>query len=392
MWGINLFSISQVEKTMLEDDPEKVELVETGGISTFSFKPFPFLYYYFTELGYRVKFSNELPEGFSKTMLLIEPPDKIDIELLKGVFKWVRAGGQLIVFTSNKHPLDRLVGVERIKHLKAKPGNLHLFLPYLYDIEMISANKNWMRRTADASHYSVFTEKSGSANLFMTFKGDGRIVLISHGEMTYGRGLKKADNVVLITRLVEHFQPNKQIHILDTQPDFFIKARGKRLVERTGTRTVKKKIDHRSLWSLLKANPISWVLAQMFVALAVFFYSSARRFGRPEKMLDDSSANLSYIRNLGSLFKQKGEASFALESIQNDFVSAATRRFNLSGAQSFHRIIEEISHQEPEVAQRLFNCEKEAFQIIAGRNSSPKSLLRVVRAIANARKELKLYD
>ena len=392
MWGINLFSLSQVEVKSFEEDPKKVELVEIGSVSTYKFKPKPFLYYYFSELNYNVSIVSKPPAENVRPMLLIDPPAKIDIDLLREVFNWIRNGGTLIVFTPARHAMDRISGIARQQNEAAQGQDLYTHFPYLYGVEKISPIDSAMARNPDSSLFSMFAEQGSSSNVFVTFKGEGRIFLISHPEMTRGQGLKKADNVVLVTRLVEFASGDKHIYILDTEPDLAISARARRLIKRTGVSEVKKKVDHYSFWSLLKANPISWVLAQMAIALVVYFYSSGRRFGRPGLLIDAEAASVSYIRNLGHLLEQNGDAAFVVSGLLKDFTSAAAKRYGLDSDANLSAVIAEIEAAEPEAARSLKNIEKEVFLIIAGRKLSGNSLLRVVRTLESARKELKLYD
>lgn len=392
MWGINLFSLSQVEVKSVEEDPKKVELVETGSSGTYSFKPRPFLYYYFNELGYRVQMIGKMPKEGSRPVLLVDPPSRVDINLLREAFNWVRDGGTLIVFTPRSHVMDRFSGVSRFSNESEEAENLYTHLPYLYGIEKVSPLQSAMQRRPDSSHFSVFGERGSSSSLFITFKGKGRIVLLSHPEMTHGRGLKLADNVVLVTRLVEYASRDRHVFFLDTEPNFMIRVRARKLVKRIGTTVVKKKVDHYSFWSLLKANPISWVLAQMALALVVYFYSTGRRFGRARPLIDPETAALSYIRNVGRLLEQSNDSAFALSGILGEFCAAAIRRYGLAPDASLFEIIAEIETSEPEVARSLKSVEKDIHRINSNRSSPPGVLLRVVRTIESARKELKLYD
>ncbi|MEW6712904.1 MAG: hypothetical protein AB1403_24005 [Candidatus Riflebacteria bacterium] len=393
MWGINLFSLSQVEVQSFEEDPKKIEMVEVGTISTYNFKPKPFLYFYFNELGYYVRMQPKVPVDNNIPLLLIDPPEKIDVALMRQVYAWIRKGGNLIVFSPRQHALDKISGVGRQNNESETAEDLYTQLPYLYGVEQISSVKTAVSRLSDASHFAVFAERGSSSNVFYSYKGQGRIVLISHPAMTNGRGLKLADNLVFITRLVEQIAPMKQIDILDTEPSLQIRARAKRLIKRTGTSLVKKKVDHYSFWSLLKANPISWVLAQMAIALVVYFYSSGRRFGRARPAIDPESAALSYIRNVGHLLEENADAAFALEGIMDDFIFAAARRYGLDADElKLGDVIREIEATDPEVARSLKLIEKDAFLIAAGRNQTSGSLLRVVRTLENARKVLKLHD
>ncbi len=392
MWGINLFSLSQVEVVSMEEDPKKVEFVEVGSVSTYNFKPRPFLFYYFEELGYSVSMVAKPPRDNDEPLLLVDPPPRVDLDLLKEVFAWIRNGGTLIVFTPDRHLMDKISGVERFTNESSTAETIYTELPYLYDFEKTSPIEKAMSREPDASHLSVLGERGNSSSLFITFKGKGRIVLISHPDMTHGDGLKKADNVVLITRLVEYATSRKTIRILDTEPDLLIRARARQLVKRTGVSQVKKKIDHFSFWSLLKANPISWVLAQMLIALLVYFYSSGRRFGRASPISDPDSATTSYLENLGRLLEAHADAAFVLNGILLDFMNAAIRRFGLEADAGFADLIREIEIADVAVARNLKNIEKEIFLIKSGQHHSANSLLRVVRTLESARKDLKLYD
>jgi len=392
MWGINLFSLSQVEVVSMEEDPNKIEFVEVGSVSTYRFKPRPFLFYYFEELGYEVSMVAKPPKNNDEPLLLVDPPPRVDLDLLKEVFAWIRNGGTLIVFTPERHLMDKISGVERFSNESSGPETIYTELPYLYDFEKTSPIDRAMSREEDASHLSVLGERGNSSNLFITFKGKGRIVLISHPDMTHGYGLKKADNVVLVTRLIEYASSKKAINILDTEPDLLIKARAKQLIKRTGVSQVKKKVDHFSFWSLLKANPISWVLAQMLIALLVYFYSSGRRFGRAKPLEDQESATSSYIENLGRLLEANADTAFLLDEILLDFMAAATRRYGLEADAAFSDLIREIETADAGVARNLKNIEKEIFLIKSGQHQSANSLLRVVRTLENARKDLKLYD
>jgi hypothetical protein len=130
----------------------------------------------------------------------------------------------------------------------------------------------------------------------------------------------------------------------------------------------------------------------MIVALAVYFYSTSRRFGRARRFIDNDPAPLSHIKNLGSLLAEQQDASFAMKTMMKDFIASAVRRFGLDSEANFTEIVEEIRRTDPEVAQSLKNVERDLFHILSGRTASATSLLRVVRTLENARKELKLYD
>jgi hypothetical protein len=242
------------------------------------------------------------------------------------------------------------------------------------------------------SFFSVMPEKIGGSNIFMSFRGQGRLLVVAHRDFLTGSGLKKRDNLVLVTRLVEHLAAGNSFSILDTFPNAQIQARGRRLVPDRRNYVARQKFDHLSFWSLLKANPVSWVLLQMLVALTVYFISTGRRFGRPVALVDQGQRNVSYVRNLGRIMAKGKYSFYALSEILYCFAAAAIKRYGLGKMAPLKEIIAAIRVGNVEVAERLSHIERDVDQILNHRNDSPELLLRVVRTLEWARKELKLHD
>jgi hypothetical protein len=392
MWGINLFSISQTEEKILITENDGPELVEESTTTSYSFKPKPFLYYYFMELSYSIDFCAGAPAPQHGLLLVVDPPQSIDRTRLREIFNWVRAGGSLVFFLPDTHGLDRLIGISRHLHEQDLSDELLLRLPYLDEIELISTGRNAVHRQPGMSFFSVMPEQMGGSNIFMSFRGSGRLLVLAHPDFLNGVGLKKRDNLVLVTRLVEHLAAGKSLSILDTMPDFKLQARGRRMVPGQRTVMAHQKVDHLSFWSLLKANPVSWVLLQMLVALIVYFISTGRRFGRPIALSGSETRNVSYVRNLAKLLAERGDSSHALSEILYGFATAAIRRYGLDPMAQLKEIIAAVRVGNVEVADSLSRIEGDVNQILNSRNNSPNVLLRVVRTLERARKELKLHD
>lgn len=392
MWGINLFSISQTEKNIIISEKDGPELIAKGATTNYSFKPKPFLYYYFMEMGYSIQFCQGAPAPHHKLLMVVDPPREIDKTRLREIFNWVRAGGNLLFFLPKAHDLDRFIGLSRYQHEQDLANELLLRLPYLNEIELISSTRNAIHRQPGMSFYSVMPEKIGGSSIFMSFRGTGRLMVLGHPDFLNGIGLKKHDNLVLITRIVEHLTAGKRFSILDTQPELLLQARGRHMVQKQRSFTARQKIEHLSFWSLLKANPVSWVLLQLVIALMVYFISTGRRFGRPIAMTDPETRNASYIRSLGRLLAEKGDSSHALAKILYSFAAAAIKRYDLEPMAPLKEIIVAIRIGNVEVADSLSRIEGDVNQILYSRNNSPNVLLRVVKALERARKELKLHD
>lgn len=391
LWGINLFSISQTDEKVLITENDGPELVEEGAATNYRLRPLPFLYYYFKELGYSIDFTNGAPPDRS-LLVVIDPPHELDRTRLRDLFNWVRNGGNLLFFLPDSNGLDRYIGIQRNLHEQELPEELQLRLPYLDEIETISSGRNAIHRQSGMSFFSVMPEQMGGCAVFMSFRGSGRLIVLAHEDFLTGSGLKKRDNLVLVTRMVEHLSSKKSFSILDTLPGVDIQARARRMVPRQRTYMARQKIDHLSFWSLVKANPISWVLLQMLVALVVYFVSSGRRFGRPVVMADPAARNISYVRNLGKLLAERGDSCHALSEILYSFAASAIKRYGLAPMAQLKEIIAAIRVGNIEVADSLSRIELDVQRILNKNDDSPNVLLRVVRTLERARKELKLHD
>lgn len=392
MWGINLLSISQTDVETRIPDPKEPELVESGGIRNISFKPRPFLYFYFRELGFDLDMCNGAPKRPDNLVVVIDPPPSIDQQILRELFTWVRKGGNLLLFLPSEHQIDRLLGISRQINKEPLPDYLSLRLPYLNEIETISPAQNSVHRSGGMSFFTVFPEYQGGSTVFMSGRGTGRLAVMAHPDFISGKGLKKQDNIILVTRMVESLAGKRQFSILDTEPTLVMQTRARTMIKKPATIVAKVKKDHLSFYSLLKANPISWVLLQMILALTVLFAVTARRFGKPLTLPDQETGTTSYIRSMGQLLAEKGDATFALSEVLSEFAVLAIKRYGLQGKASLKEIITAIRQGNVEVADDLARIEGKAYQILKGGNQSPASLLSVVRTIERARKELKLYD
>ena len=391
MWGINLLSISQTEKEVIITEDSGPDLVEEGAVTSYYIKPRPLLYYYFRELGYSIDFVPGAPDN-NRLLMIIDPVTNIDQAKLRELFVWARNGGNLLFLLPDEHKLDRFIGTVRHLHDKELPEELMLRLPYLDEIETVSTGLQAIHRQPGMSFFSVMPEQMGGSHVFMSFRGRGRLLVLAHKDFLTGAGLKKRDNLVLVTRIVEHLAGVSSFSILDTFPSAAIRARGRRMVANRTSYTTRQKFDHLSFWSLLKANPVSWVLLQMLVALTVYFISTGRRFGRPVALVDQGQRNVSYVRSLGRLLSAGNNSNYALSEILYGFAAAAIKRYGLAPMASLREITAAIREGNVEVADRLSRIEIDVNRILNHRDTSPELLLRVVRTLEWARKELKLHD
>lgn len=390
MWSINLFSISQLETQVSMPDYENMNLKPVSRTTNMQIRARPFLSFYLSELGFDVVLTPDIPDSPDSIFIIVDPPQLLGRELYADAFRWMRAGGTLAVFNSFQTIMDTPAGVQ---HTKASHvNNIKKFeISWMDEVNKLSPSNTGFKRIDGASFYAPFDDPDKASVLF-SHRGEGSMVLVSHPELVNGQGLLKEDNLVFITRLIEHYSKGQRIYFFDPDPDLRITGRAIRKVYVPKEKIEEVKEDDLSLWSIIRANPVSWVLLQMIVAIGIFFISISKRFGRPRPMPHTDSQVKSYIQNLGQLMAEQNDANFALEKIYEDFKKPVIKKYGLKSAINFRDLVNAIRTSDPEVAQRLNMIKKDLNSVYIGDKKSYYKLLSLVKTIEIARKELKLYD
>jgi len=366
MWGVNLLSLSQIDVDVPDDDgPNKINA--SGGVSkTVQIMPRPFLFFYFAELGYQVFCSatpprpapsyspNQLPSADYKLMCLINPSKRMPQENIKEILDWVRQGGNLIIFMPKPHPMENVLGLE-IQSFGGPPyETLYSHFSYLSDVEQISVSDSYMNFKKGMSFLQYFSNPLERSTILYTFRGTGRIVVFNNMDFTNPKGLERFDNLYLITRLAEHLAPSRSICFYDPDPGYYILAHVKTGGDAKKNMPSKKtKIPYLSLWSLIRANPISWVLLQLLMGNFLYFYSISRRLGKPIPLPQENIETQTYLQGMGKLLLEQGNASFAGRKIVGDFIEALKKRLSLRKEASIEEIIDQMEHSYPDIAREL---------------------------------------
>lgn len=399
MWGINLFSLSDIEINTPSPDGKPTSKAPSGGgtrtiIKKVIIKPKPFLYYYLRRLGYTIHYTSKLPYNDSRLMILFDPPDTLRPRFKTEILPWVRNGGNLLIFFSEHSRIAEAFGAEIKKgrpETREDPANP---LPHLEEVRDVTSSYGAVNIKKGASFVPHLADESGNSTVLSTYRGKGQIVIVSNAELFYPDGLQKADNIVLVTRLVENITSGTTVYMYSPDPDFAIQAR-----VRTNTAapprpitTVKKKVPHKTLWSMIKANPISWVLAQMLIGLIVYFYAMSRRFTRPVPLPEEGYSVDTYVSSMGRLYMRMQAASFTAERLLFEFLSALRRRLGLPAEEDDRQIFERLKTTHPHLVTNLRTAMKGLETIIKEEQRDSTKLVRYIRILEATRKELKIYD
>lgn len=397
MWGVNLLSLSQIE--IDRPDPSGApKQGGGGGKRVIEVKPCPFLYFYFYELGYTLFLTSEPPREQNGTMLMIEPPERLPSHLLRELAEWLGRGGNLVILTSKPHPILNQAGIDISTTKEAKEtaqvSRLFATYPWLSDAREFDAGYAGWKPQPGRSFLKPFLPAIPDVDpILVTGWGSGRLCIAASAELTGPAGLRKSDNLVLLTRLAERLSPSKQLFFFDPEP-----GRRLRAVVSSGGRgggatpVVKKKIPYLSLWSLMKANAVSWALLQLVLALVIFAVSIGRRFGPIKPIPPDEPPQQSFVACLGQLLRRQQINSFAAGHAITHFLPAALKRFGLPPDAPAAALVEAMKNVRPDLAEKL-GAALTGLGRINEREGDPENdarLLHHMQTLAQIRKELRI--
>lgn len=395
LWGVNLLSLSQIEI----DRPDPAGVPKSGGgpggTRVIEVKPCPFLYFYFYELGYLLYQTGGAPHDRNGTMFMIEPPERLPGLLLRQLAEWLGRGGNLVILTAKPHPILNQAGLDIATANESSPvSRLSLTVPWLHDAQVFDAgDAGWKPQPGRSFLRPFLPGTPGVEPIVMTGWGNGRLCIAASAGLTGPGGLRRGDNLVLLTRLAERLSPGKQLFFFDPEP-----GRRLRAVVKSGgggaggsIPAAKTKIPYLSLWSLMKANAVSWGLLQLILALLVFAVSIARRFGSVRPVPVDDPPSPSFIAGVGRLLRRQQINSFAAGHAIAHFLPAALKRFSLPPDAPASAIIDALKGVRPDLAEKLGAALAGLTRIHEGKEDEDDSrLLRHMQTLALIRKELRI--
>lgn len=395
MWGVNLFSLSDIEVTETVTGTRDPGMVPSGGgVSTVTFKPRPFLSFYLQEIGFRVEIDQHLPRPKEALLVLVAPPDRMPSQQSRRIVDWVARGGNLVVFLPRPHPVGAYLGATVETHQGPIYEQLSMRLPYIEEVRSLSESGNWAHVSPGMAFLRPFANELARPTVLTTFRGEGQIVLVTNPDFLTPDGLGRADNLVYLTRLFEHLSPRRHACFYDPEPNVLYRARVRSSgAAPTHTITRKKKVPHLSLWSLIKANPISWALPQLAFALWLYFYSRGRRFGRPLPLPEGEAEPLpTFIQGMGRLLRERDDRAFLARRILDGFLTLVGRRFGLPPERErIPDLLERVKAEAPALLPRLEPALRDLQRTESGFPLADPRLLAHINSLDFIRKELRIH-
>ncbi|MCK5687007.1 hypothetical protein KAJ27_22910 [bacterium] len=396
MWGVNLSSLSDIDvEVMAKKGKEYKGTVSktTWTQKTVKVSPRPLLYFYLKELGYNVKLISSVPPVDQALMIIIDPQKKMFSNYKNRINSWVRSGGNLFIYTTKTHPLSKMLGVKVNSNKGEWSENKIYQVPEITDTMKIEARDYVMSIRDGASLIPIFDGDKHAASVLMTFRGEGKIILTSNPEFFDAPGLRKKDNLKFITRIIDRMSNQDTIYFFNMEPDQFITVKYKSSGGSAPAKYYKKKIKKKylSFWSLIKANPISWVLLQMILGIVLYFYSSNHWFSRPISVEDPDKTKDNYLTGMSQLYMKSGFSKQVAQKLLNSFFDILKRKLLLPGNTSEEVVLNHLKVNYPEKISPLRKVVRNLDSFILGKKHDNEELLRCIIKLEKIRKELKLY-
>ncbi|MFZ2957500.1 MAG: hypothetical protein WA705_11465 [Candidatus Ozemobacteraceae bacterium] len=385
MWGINLISLAQIE-TEVPGTPAS-ERVETRSAEV---RPRPFPYFFIKEAGFEISLESDIPADTKRPFLIVDPPVKLESSFNQALLRWVRSGGKLVFLFSTPQAFATSIGAKADSTEDSiRPAATALY-PAMRDVETLSLSKGFLSAADSAPFHRFFKRDDGASTVLATWRGTGDIVLVSGPDFSKPDGLSAADNVMMLTRILESVAPDRRFVMLDPGVVVSLVSRVKIGVAATPPKKVAN--TYLSLWSLVSANPISWVLVQLVIALLAYFYALGRRFSRPVPLPDDAPTHDSFITGMGRLLHRRHSSAFAAQRLQKAFLSTIKPRLGLPAEADHATVIGRFGTVYPGQVAQLKTALQGLMELSAVKGDDETALLTHVRGLETIRKELKIND
>lgn len=394
MWGINLFSLSSIEAFKAE--PEKDNVVSSPA------KAFEresrinsFLYLLAQELGFRPVSSSVVPAEGQGVAVIIDPSPELTQPEVSIVLDWVESGGRLLLFAPTSNPVLAALGtsVQGRPQKTSSVDSLALRFPWLSNVESLSESEYLLQPPDFRSYVSPISGNLPEKQCYVICRGKGQIYVLSNPDFLFPAGLEKADNIIFVTRLFEGLlQSGRQLSFLIPYSDAKVFFRGE-LPAKPKADDNRKKEDKKilSLWSVIVANPISWMLVQMALALALYFHAIGKRLGRPipEKSVEEIQTTL--VEGLARLLNDEANYSYLTGRTLEAFFLDARRKFSLPPEASPDDVLARIKNLQPELVPQLQLHLETLFRAAKRERTPLVQILSAMRILEQTRKDLKLY-
>ncbi len=396
MWGLNLVSLSKFEKEVPDESRRQTITTEEtrSEVTQTQIRPRPFLYFFLRRLGYIIDFSSAPPSDPKGVTIVTDPLIGMSQERMRALYSWCQSGGHLLIITRKSHPLAQVLGADHDDRWSSRSENLQYTFSWLKDASRISVDKGGLTNRRGMSFLPVYGTQNGKPVMLTTWRSRGSATVISGYGFCTPDELACGHNAILLVRLLEHLAPDHRIRFYDPDPMSAFQVRMKKVkVTIDVPPPMKKELEpYLSLWSMIRANPISWVLLQLFIGLTLYFLSTGRRLGAPVPLPPLEPPPQHFLEAMGRLYVRFGSPSAVAAQMASWHLRSLKRRYHLPSDTLVSEVCAQIVQATPQERQQLQTLLTQLQEMGGQSQLDPVRLVHHLRLIDNMRKELRIHD
>ncbi|HNV70337.1 MAG TPA: DUF4350 domain-containing protein [Candidatus Ozemobacteraceae bacterium] len=396
MWGLNLVSLSKFEKEVPDESKRRTITTEEERVETTQkqIQPRPFLAFFLRRLGYTIDFSSAPPAEPEGLAIIIDPLTGMNQERMRAFYSWCQSGGHLLIITRQSHPLAQVFGADHDNRIGMRDENLQYTFSWLSDASRLSVDQGGLNNRRGMSFLPLFSTRHGKPLVLSTWRGHGSATMMSGYGFCDADALSRGNNAIFLARLVRRLAPKMRVRFYDPDPLSAVQVRIKKVkVNIDVPPPMKKEMEpYLSLWSLVRANPISWVLLQLLIGLALYFLAIGRRLGQPVPLPPLEPPPQHFLESMGRLYVRFGTPAAVAAQMASWHLRSLKRRYRLPSDTLVSDVCAQIVQATPDERKRLQTLLVQLQEMGGQESLDPVRLVHHLRLLETMRKELKIHD
>lgn len=390
MWGLNLFSLSSMLPPHLKQEIKAdKEQQHSQNVTLHSV-----VYCLVKALDLPHITSGNLPTQGPGLLVVVDPNAGLPGNAVESLQRWLISGGNLLLFVPSEHPILNSLGLQLLDMPGNKAEVCAWKAPWLDGITYLSYSRALLKSDKFNNGLFPFGKSGREGQCFVGTVGAGQVCVLSNPDFLTLDGLKKSDNAVFLTRLFEHLLGQSgRLVFFDPYLNAMALLSGPRQNPRPAPSPKKppESVEILSFWSIIKANPISWTLVQVALALLLYFHGIGKRLGRPLTAANpQDNIPTSLVEGMSNFLGGKEKYAYLADRILQTFYLDLRRKFAVPTIASKEEYLAKIESFLPEAVPQLTSHLDVLKAAAHGRKESLIAILSAVRVLEQTRKDLKL--
>jgi hypothetical protein len=338
----------------------------------------------------------------SAVVVMLYPRVQVPRKMEEQLVKFVREGGRLVIFTDCELDVVRRFGVNTV------PMDLPEIVGEPVSATLDTVGVQGIRAPALQAVVSAgrpvvpLLQQDGATVAGLVGFGQGAVVVVTP-RLTEHEWIADADNPIFLVNLVlgspAWQQLNRfdgfcsirlpEVQVLDYDANMLTRLYAIQKEEGNRVEEARRRWSYDSLWSLIRANPVSAGLLQLALALVVFGISRARRLGDPIPDRYGVSEFPGVLESHAIMMEKATTSRILAVRALNYLHGVLTRRLGLPGDAPVEEINAGLSNLEPSAAQLHTGLLKHLHLYASGKRiASETELIQIWRTVDEIRRRL----